>query len=119
VLRRPKFLRGPSRLHGSDLAWSIGFIVPYAILFAAFVIYPMGYALRMGSDLALYAALLTDPRYLRAAINTVLFVGLVVNVEMPRTLTAPRLSTLRLCDGAVARQPLRHQHADRRDLGVR
>ena len=82
VLRWPKFLRGPRRLHGSDLAWSIGFIVPYAILFAAFVIYPMGYALWMGSDPALYAALLTDPRYLRAAINTVLFVGLAVNVQM-------------------------------------
>ena len=69
-------------LHGSDLAWSIAFIVPYAVLFVAFVVYPMGYAVWMGSDPALYANLLSDPRYIRAAVNTVLFVGLAVNVQM-------------------------------------
>jgi len=42
----------------------------------------MGYGLWMGSNPALYAALLADPRYIRAAINTVLFVGLAVNVQM-------------------------------------
>ncbi len=36
----------------------------------------------MGSDPALYAELLADPRYVRAAVNTVLFVGLAVNVQM-------------------------------------
>jgi multiple sugar transport system permease protein len=69
-------------LHGSDLTWSIAFVVPYAALFIAFVIYPVGYGLWMGSDPALYAELLADPRYLRAAINTVLFVGFAVNVQM-------------------------------------
>jgi multiple sugar transport system permease protein len=69
-------------LHGSDLSWSILFVIPYAALFVAFAIYPMGYALWMGSDPALYAELLFDPRYLRAAVNTVLFVGLAVNLQM-------------------------------------
>ena len=69
-------------LHGSDLGWSIAFVVPYAALFVAFVIYPMGYGLWMGSNPALYAELLSDPRYVRAAVNTVLFVGLAVNVQM-------------------------------------
>jgi multiple sugar transport system permease protein len=69
-------------LHGSDLRWSIAFAVPYAAMFAAFVIYPVGYGFWMGSDPALYAKLCFDPRYLRAAINTVLFVGLAVNVQM-------------------------------------
>jgi len=78
-LKVPRW-RGPP--HGSDLAWSIAFVVPYAILFAAFVVYPMAYGLWMGSDPALYAALLSDARYVRAAINTVLFVGLAVNVQM-------------------------------------
>ena len=36
----------------------------------------------MGSNPALYAELLSDPRYVRAAVNTVLFVGLAVNVQM-------------------------------------
>jgi multiple sugar transport system permease protein len=69
-------------LHGSDLSWSILFVIPYAALFVAFAIYPMGYALWMGSDPALYAELLSDPRYVRAAVNTVLFVGLAVNLQM-------------------------------------
>jgi multiple sugar transport system permease protein len=77
--RRPQW-RG--RLHGSDLRWSIAFVAPYAALFAAFVIYPVGYGLWMGRDPALYAALLSDPRYVRAAINTVVFVGLAVNVQI-------------------------------------
>jgi len=77
---RPPGRRLP--LRGSDLAWSIAFVVPYAALFVAFALYPIGYALWMGSDPALYAALLADPRYLRAAANTVLFVGLAVNIQM-------------------------------------
>ncbi len=79
---RPRFPRWRGPVHGSDLGWSVAFIVPYALLFAAFVVYPMAYGLWMGSDPALYAALLSDPRYVRAAINTVLFVGLAVNVQM-------------------------------------
>jgi multiple sugar transport system permease protein len=71
-----------SQLHGADLRWSIAFVAPYAALFAAFAVYPLGYALWMGSDPSLYVALVADPRYLRAAVNTVLFVGLAVNAEM-------------------------------------
>jgi multiple sugar transport system permease protein len=66
----------------SDLVWSLAFLTPYAALFAAFVIYPIAYGIWMGSEPALYAALFADPRYIRAAINTVLFVGLAVNVQM-------------------------------------
>jgi multiple sugar transport system permease protein len=75
----PKW-RGP--LHGSDLGWALAFIVPYAAVFVAFALYPIGYALWMGGDPRLYAELLADPRYVRAAINTVAFVGLAVNVQM-------------------------------------
>lgn len=75
-------LRRHPRLHGSDFTWSIAFVLPYAGVFAAFVIYPMGYALWMGSDPALYRELFSDPRYLRAAANTVLFVGIAVNFQM-------------------------------------
>ena len=82
TFRWPRLPRWRSGLHGSDLGWSVAFVVPYAALFAAFAIYPIGYALRMGSDPALYAALIADPRYVRAAVNTVLFVGLAVNVQM-------------------------------------
>jgi multiple sugar transport system permease protein len=86
--RKPVVFGSPQRpnwrnhLHGSDLGWSIAFVVPYAAVFAAFVIYPIGYGLWMGSDPTLYAQLLSDPRYVRAAVNTVLFVGLAVNAQM-------------------------------------
>jgi len=82
ALRRPRLLAWRSHLHSSDLIWSVAFSVPYAALFVAFVIYPMGYGLWMGSNPALYAELLSDPRYAKAAVNTVLFVGLAVNVQM-------------------------------------
>jgi multiple sugar transport system permease protein len=79
---RPRLPAWRGHLHGSDLSWSILFVIPYAALFVAFAIYPMGYALWMGSDPALYAELLSDPRYVGAALNTVLFVGLAVNLQM-------------------------------------
>ena len=51
-------------------------------LFAAFVVYPIGYALWLGSDPSLYAQLLSDPRYVRVAVNSVLLVGLAVTLQM-------------------------------------
>ena len=82
IFRWPRLPRWRGSLHGSDLGWSIAFVLPYAALFAAFIVYPMAYGLWMGSNPALYAALVSDPRYLRAAANTVLFAALAVNVQM-------------------------------------
>jgi multiple sugar transport system permease protein len=77
--RRPP---GHRHLHGSDFTWAIAFVVPYAAVFFAFAVYPMGYALWMASDPSLYAALIDDPRYLPTVVNTLLFVGLGVNLKM-------------------------------------
>ena len=79
---RPQLSTWRGHLQGSDLTYSILFVIPYTALFVAFVIYPIAYALWMGSNPALYAELLSDPRYARAVVNTVLFVGLAVNVQM-------------------------------------
>src|SRR5580765_109366 len=73
---------GHRHLHGSDLAWAIAFVVPYAAVFCAFAVYPMGYALWVASDPSLYAELINDPTYLRTVVNTLLFVGLGVNIKM-------------------------------------
>ena len=81
--RRPL---GHRRLHGSDFTWSLAFVVPYAAVFLAFVVYPIGYGLWMGSNPALYADLLADPRYITTAVNTVLFVGIAVNAQMALSL---------------------------------
>jgi multiple sugar transport system permease protein len=69
-------------LHGADYVWAIAFAVPYAIIFFAFVIYPIAYGLWMGSDPALYRELFSDPRYETAVVNTLLYVGIGVNVKM-------------------------------------
>ena len=69
-------------LHGSDFIWAIAFVVPYAAVFFAFAAYPIGYALWMASKPSLYADLIADPLYLPTVVNTLLFVGLGVNVKM-------------------------------------
>ena len=73
---------GRGHLRGSDFKWAIAFVVPYGAVFVAFVVYPFGYALWMASTPSLYADLIADPLYLRTVVNTLLFVGLGVNVKM-------------------------------------
>jgi multiple sugar transport system permease protein len=77
--RRPP---GHRHLHGSDFTWALAFVVPYAAVFLAFAVYPIGYALWMASNPSLYAELIADPRYLPTVVNTLLFVGLGVNLKI-------------------------------------
>ena len=76
--------RPPGRRHlrGSDFRWAIAFVVPYAAVFSLFVVSPFGYVLWMASKPSLYAELITDRSYLPTVVNTLLFVGLGVNVKM-------------------------------------
>ena len=69
-------------LHGGDYAWAIAFALPYTAIFLLFVVYPIGYGVWMGSDIALYKELYADPRYLTAVVNTLLYVGIGVNIKM-------------------------------------
>ena len=84
----PVSVKGPRRppghrhLRGSDFRWAIAFVLPYAAVFFVFVVYPFGYALWMARKPSLYADLIFDPLYPRALVNTLLFVGLGVNVKM-------------------------------------
>ena len=86
--RPPVSVKGPRRppqrrrLHGSDLTWAIAFVMPYAAVFLVFVVYPFGYALWMAGKPSLYADLIADQSYRSAVLNTVLFVGLGVNLKM-------------------------------------
>jgi multiple sugar transport system permease protein len=73
---------GARRLHSPDFAWAIAFVVPYAAVVVAFALYPIGYALWMASRPSLYADLVADRLYLTTVVNTLLFVGLGVNVKM-------------------------------------
>jgi len=77
--RQPLSLR---HLHGSELGWAIAFVVPYAAVFFAFVVYPVAYGLWMAGDPRLYRDLAADPLYTLAVVNTALYVGFGVNVKM-------------------------------------
>jgi multiple sugar transport system permease protein len=80
--KSPQPSPGQARLRGSDLAWAIAFVLPYAAVFCAFAVFPIGYALWMASEPSLYLELITDRLYLPTVVNTLLFVGLGVNVKM-------------------------------------
>jgi multiple sugar transport system permease protein len=69
-------------LHGSELAWALAFVAPYAAVFFAFALYPIAYGLWMGGNPSLYAELFADPHYADAAVNTALFAGFATNVMM-------------------------------------
>jgi len=69
-------------LRRADVIWGVAFVAPYVAIFLAFVVHPFAYALWLAREPALYAELLTDPLYLPTLVNTLLFVGLGVNVKM-------------------------------------
>lgn len=76
--------RPPSRawLQGSDTAWALAFLVPYAVIFLAFVVYPVTFSLWMGRDPALYGTLFSDPLYPTIVVNTLLLTAIGVNVTL-------------------------------------
>jgi multiple sugar transport system permease protein len=81
--RLPGWLpRSRPGLRGADLRWAVAFVVPYAAVFLLFVVYPFARAVWMARSPALYAELLDDPTYLMAVVNTLVFVGVAVNVKM-------------------------------------
>jgi multiple sugar transport system permease protein len=79
---RPREWRPWRRTLRTAHAWAVAFLVPYAGVFTAFVVYPVAYGLWMASSPSLYRELLADPLYARTVVNTALFVGFGVNVTM-------------------------------------
>ncbi len=82
VATRPVRRAWHGGLQGSEFTWAVAFAVPYVLVFFAFVIYPICYGLYLGGQVALYDQLFTDPRYLTAVLNTVIYVGVGVNLKM-------------------------------------
>ena len=63
-------------------AWGLLFVAPYIAIFAAFVVFPVGYAFWLARDPQLYVELVKDPIFLRTAINTLVFLIVAINVKM-------------------------------------
>ena len=69
-------------LRGSEYAWAVAFCMPYVAVFLAFVAYPIGFGVWMGSDPRLYLELISDPIYFKTVVNTLLFLGVAINLKM-------------------------------------
>lgn len=72
---RPSFLN-------SWQAWGLILIAPYLLVFILFVIYPVGYGLWLARHPASYVQLAEDPIFARAAINTLIFLIVGINLKM-------------------------------------
>lgn len=82
LIARPVRRAWHSGLQGSEYVWAIAFALPYLAVFLAFVVYPIGYGLWLGGQSQLYDQLYNDPRFFTAIVNTLLYVGIGVNLKM-------------------------------------
>jgi multiple sugar transport system permease protein len=82
ALKRPWRPSWHGHLHGTEFIWAIAFIVPYAAVLVAFVIYPVAYGFWMASSPSLYVQLFASDEYWEAVVSTVLYVGIGVNANM-------------------------------------
>src|SRR5215211_6572365 len=62
--------------------WGIVLLAPYVLVFLAFVVYPVGYGLWLARHPASYVALYHDPIFARAAVNTLIFLVIGINIKM-------------------------------------
>ena len=62
--------------------WGFALLAPYFLVFLAFVLYPVGYGLWLARHPASYVTLYHDPVFARAAINTLFFLLVGINLKM-------------------------------------
>jgi len=62
--------------------WGLALLAPYLLVFAAFVVYPVSYGLWLARHPASYVALYNDPIFARAAVNTLIFLIVGINLKM-------------------------------------
>src|SRR6202795_2663123 len=62
--------------------WGIVLLAPYVLVFLAFVVYPIGYGLWLARHPASYVTLYDDPVFARAAVNTLIFLVIGINLKM-------------------------------------
>jgi len=62
--------------------WGRVMVVPYLLVFAIFVVYPVGYGLWLARHPESYVRLFDDPIFFRTAINTVVFLVVAINIKM-------------------------------------
>ncbi len=79
---RPRHRAWRGHLHYSEYAWALAFVVPYVVVFFAFVVYPVAFGMWMGSEPSLYSTLFSDPIYAMTVFNTAIYLGVAINLKM-------------------------------------
>ncbi len=72
----------PNQARSSFAFWGRMMVVPYLLLFAVFVLYPVCYGLWLARDPGNYVKLAQDPIFFRTAVNTFIFLMVAVNLKM-------------------------------------
>src|SRR5277367_527566 len=62
--------------------WGIVLLAPCILVFLAFVVYPVGYGLWLARHPESYVTLYHDPIFARAAVNTLIFLVIGINIKM-------------------------------------
>src|SRR6478609_9828042 len=62
--------------------WALLLVVPYLLVFCAFVLYPVAYGFWLARNPASYVELYHDPIFARAAVNTLIFLIVGINLKM-------------------------------------
>lgn len=66
----------------AEATWGLIMLIPYIAIFLTFVLYPVGYGIWLGTDIKAYHRIFDDPIFLRTLANTVIFLGLAVNIKL-------------------------------------
>jgi multiple sugar transport system permease protein len=62
--------------------WGRLLVLPYLLVFAIFVLYPVGYGLWLARHPVSYQHLFADPIFFRTAVNTLVFLVVAINIKM-------------------------------------
>ena len=73
---------GPRRRVSPWQFWGGALIAPYIAIFLVFVLYPVGYGFWLARHPASYVHLFDDPIFASSVVNTLVFLGVAINVKM-------------------------------------
>ncbi len=62
--------------------WGRMMVIPYLLVFAIFVLYPVCYGLWLARHPQSYVHLVEDPIFFRSVLNTIIFLVVAINVKM-------------------------------------
>lgn len=62
--------------------WGLILVAPYVVVFAVFVLFPVGYGLWIARHPSSYVRLFDDPVFARSVVNTLIFLVVGINLKM-------------------------------------